>query len=152
MKGSGELNENYFLMPVEINQRMGGAEAWSMIKAAYDVDLLREHMNISLGIKVDLDKKHCQQARNQCISWNFREEFDLYMESIKFNLAGIVNNADVIEVALTKSPGEKYRKDQYGWLALKVGLHCSELDMRASLEKVIECFKFNYKTAIAFEI
>lgn len=141
---TGELNENYFLMPVEINQRMGGTEAWSMIKAAYDVDLLREHMNISLGLKVNLDK-YCQQAKNHCISWNFIEEFDFYMESIRFNLADIVNNADIVEVALTKSPGKKYCREQYGWIALKADLQCSEFDMRVRLEKVIECLKFTYK-------
>ncbi len=143
-KSDDVVNEDNFLMPIEINPRMGGAETWSMIKAAYDVDLLREHMKISLGIKLELDV-NCKQAKNQCISWDFRENFDMYLESIRINLCEIIKDEDIVEVAITHSPGDTLYRDYYGFLTVKTSLNSSEIEMRKRLLEVLSFIKFSMK-------
>jgi len=143
-KPNEEADEDSFLMPVEINARIAAAETWSMVKAAYGVDLFHEHINISLGIRLQLDESS-GQAKNRCITWDFREEFDSFIESIRINLADISRNEDAIEVAITRSPGDKLYKDFYGWLTVKTSLQSSELEVKASLEKLLSSIEFNIK-------
>ena len=138
------LSEGKFLVPVEINPRMGGSETWSKIKAAYDDDLLREHMNISLGIQLQLDENF-QNARNQCISWDFREEFPIFIESIRIDLPQVLRSKDIVEVAIIRSPGQSLNRDIYGWLTVKANLESSEVELKAKLNRVMSLFEFNTK-------
>ena len=132
-------------MPIEINARLGGSEAWSMINAAHDVDILREHMNISLGFMLTKElrlKGHMPCF--QCISLNFRQIQKIFLESIHIDVNSLENNGDAIEVALTRSPGQILNGDIMGWVTVRNELNCSLDDMNMNLKKVLDSVEFMF--------
>ena len=139
------INEDYFLMPIEINARMGGSETYSLIKTAYNVDLLREHVNISLGMKVSKDLKFKNDnPQYQCIIHDFRENSNLYLKSVKINVEEIQMNSNAVEVTITKSTGDLVNKDIMGWVTVKNNLNCSFKELENSLDQVLSYVKFEF--------
>jgi len=144
MIGTSEpINEDYFLMPIEINSRLGGSEAWSMINAAYGVDLLREHINVSLGIRVSNDLKFKNEnPRYQCISHDFRENYAFYLKAVKINVKDLQMNSNAVEVTVIKSKGDLVKQEIMGWVAVKNNLNCTFQDLENCLEEVLANIKF----------
>ena len=101
-------NQNYFLMPMEVNPRLGGEEVWSMTYATYDVNLIHEYLKICLGIELnqeELNRKR-KAPRNQCVSKVVHPGIDARVNSIKINLNELVKNSNVVEACLYRSPGD----------------------------------------------
>lgn len=67
------IDKDYFIMPIEINLRIGGDEIWSYVKATTGVDLIQEYLKICLGFELDeieLRKKK-MNPMGQCLSYHF---------------------------------------------------------------------------------
>lgn len=108
-----------FLMPIEINLRLGGAETWSMIKSAYGVDLLEEYLKICLGVKVSESelKKNNQQVAF-CRSVNFQPEPDKKLRSIWIDAERVKQNEHVAQLTLIRWPNNRH----FGWLTYRQAL------------------------------
>ncbi len=139
------IDENYFLMPIEINARLGGSEAWSMVNAAYGVDLLREHVNISLGMRVSSDLKYKNEnPQYQCISHDFRENNAVYLKTVKIDVKELKINSNAVEVTITKSRGDLVEQAIMGWVTVKNNLNCTFEDLERCLDRVLANVKFEF--------
>jgi hypothetical protein len=134
------IEPDSFLMPIEINLRLAGAETWSTIKSVYDVDLLEEHLNLSLGFKLDeiqLDRK-TNNPRFKCMSKDIHPARSVILNSIKVNLEKLAANDNAVEICIFKSPGEKLTgQDCVGWLTVKSGIHETNEKLLTSLSEVM---------------
>ena len=141
------IDENYFLMPIEINQRLGGAETWSVIKTVYDICLLEEHLNISLGLKLNeklLEHKRTH-PRFRCISKDIHPARNVKLNSIQVNIKKLQRNPNAVEISIFRSPDEKLGiKDYVGWVTAKNELNCSYEEIKETLNDILECVRFEF--------
>jgi hypothetical protein len=127
-------------MPIEINLRLAGAETWSMIKSVYDVDLFEEHLNLSLGLKLDevqLDRK-TNNPRFKCISKDIHPARNVILNSIRVDLEKLAANDNAVEICIFRSPGDKLTGEDYvGWLTVKSGIHETNETLLSSFNEVM---------------
>ena len=141
-----DSNSDDFLMPIEINARLAGSEAWSMIKTAFNVDLLREHLNISLGFdinKAQLEFK-AKNPRHQCISLDFREIENVFFKSLRIKLNELIRNPDAVEVQIVRSPNENVTKEIIGWITVKSEPNRSLSYLQQKLGDIIKNLEFQF--------
>jgi hypothetical protein len=141
------IDENWFLMPIEINLRLAGAETWSMIKAVYDVDLLREHLNISLGftlVKEQFDHK-LENPRFKCISKDIHPARECLLSSILIDLGRLHAEEKLCELSIFRSPGDNLSREDYvGWFTVKADLSESNDALVNSINKIFSIFKIEF--------
>ena len=141
------IKDKLFLMPIEINLRLAGAETWSMIKASCDVDLVREYANIMLGIKVDevFLKTKWKFPRYRCVSKDFHPAKDLIIKSIGIKSDKVMQD-DVVEISIFRSVEEKLTfKDYLGWITVKTDINSvSEKELAFKLESALECLQLDF--------
>jgi hypothetical protein len=128
-------------MPIEINMRMGGAETWSMIKTAYDVDLLEEYLNISLGFRLDQNvlEHKSRNPRFKCISKDIHPARNVLLNSIKVNLSSLDHSDSVAEVCIFRSPGDILTREDYvGWFTIKAELSETNEKLVSSVSESIK--------------
>lgn len=145
-KNGSDLSQNDYLMPIEINARLAGSEAWSMIKTGFNVDLLREHVNISLGYDVDeaqLEFK-ATNPRYQCISLDFRQIENVYFKSLRIKLSELKRNPDAVEIQIIRSPNEQIIKEIIGWITVKSEPNCSLSHLQTKLGNIIKNLEFQF--------
>ena len=110
-------------MPIEINLRAAGGENWAMTKTAFDVDFIREHLNICLGIHLDenvLATKYLS-PRSACASLDIHPAKNILYKSLLIDVEKLEKNEDTIEVALFRGVGDRLGIfDDIGWLAVKI--------------------------------
>ena len=109
-------------MPIEINLSLAGAETWSMIKASYDVDLIREYCKVMLGLKVNeaFLKFNRNSPRYRCISKDFHPAKNVFINSVG------------------RSVGDKLNiKDYLGWVVVKSDFKTSQQALQLKLEEVL---------------
>lgn len=133
-------NESSFIMPIEINPRLGGAEAWSMSLAAHDVNMMTEYVNICLGLPLNKDELIRKQnhPRNQCISKDFHPAVNTKLNSIQVYLEQLKQNPSAVEINIFRSPGDTLSfKDYVGFITVV----CNAYDPKAtaaSLDELLE--------------
>ncbi len=71
-----------------------------MIYSTYNVDLIKESLNIALGIPLDI--KANKEFTSRCISTNFRYNFNILMEETKINIKGLQSDINQIELIIVK--------------------------------------------------
>lgn len=134
-------------MPIEINQRIGGAETWSMILSSFNVNLVHEAAKISLGIKLnelDLSTKSIN-PRWYSISHNFLIKSKSVINNLIINQNRILNDKNIIEVCFFKTLGSIFiNNESIGWLVLKNGKESVE-NILTSLEALLESIKIVLK-------
>ncbi|RNA40975.1 hypothetical protein BpHYR1_044498 [Brachionus plicatilis] len=87
-------------MPIEINQRLGGSETWSMIFSSLNVNLIHEAAKISLGIGLN--------------------ETDLLVKSSNPRWYSISHNFLTEPICISKPVGSSFTSNvTIGWLTLK---------------------------------
>jgi hypothetical protein len=146
-ENSNLINESNFLMPIEINLRLGGAETWSMIKSAYNVDLIQEYLNICLGSDLYLDSlnKKALKPLNYCISKDFHPAKRALIKAIKLNIDRLETLEDVIELVIFRPPNDRLTHSDYmGWISVKNEYTHSYEKLQAMLNEVLACVKFEF--------
>jgi hypothetical protein len=128
------------LMPIEINPRLGGSETWSNIKACCGIDLIREHLNICLGLNVS----QVNAPTLRSISKNFLAE-NTSLESIKLNWVELEKEIGLIELAVFKPVGETCQVNEtIGWISVRSS-ETSETRIINKLNEILLNLKFEFK-------
>jgi len=134
-------------MPIEINLRLGGAETWSMIKTVYNVDLFKEHLNISLGFNIDqsdLDAKF-DNPRYKCISKDIHPARKTLLNSIKVHLKSLEESDNVSEICIFRSAGDNLTQEDYvGWLTIIVNLNESNEKLFSALHESLKLVEIEF--------
>jgi hypothetical protein len=142
------IEESYFLMPIEINLRLGGAETWSMIRSVYDINLLEEHLKICLGIRLndrELNFKF-ENPRFRCISNDIHPARNVILKSIKINTQKLRADSRAIELSIFRSPGDILTiKDYVGWITVKNRVDSSDEELAVSLNQIMSYIQFEYE-------
>lgn len=142
------IGKDNYLMPIEINQRIGGAETWSMILSSYNVNLVHEAAKISLGINLDelnLSNKF-SNPRWYSISHNFIIESKKTLKSLSIDEENLSSNLDILEVTFFKSTGSFFTKNEsIGWIVTKCSKENPE-KILDSLAKSLESIKINFES------
>ena len=134
-------NNDSFLMPIEINSRLGGCETWSNVKASFGVDLIREHVNLCLGFTLNLDDK--KTANYRCISSNFLSK-NVCFESLRINLDKL-KETKCVELCIFKPIGEKVKlNENIGWICVRSDFDRSETQLISKLDKVLKNIKIEF--------
>jgi len=139
------LDESYFLMPIEINLRVGGAEVWSMIKAVYGVDLIKENLKIAFNMPLDEAqlKIKANNPRCKCISKDFDSTKAVNINSIKLQADELIRNPDIVELVIFRLAGENLLNSKDVWLTIKNDdLELSMEEMQMRLENVLKSVRF----------
>jgi carbamoylphosphate synthase large subunit len=140
------IDESYFLMPIEVNLRVGGAEVWSMIKAVYGVDLIKE--NLKIAFKIPLDEVELKQKernpRCKCISKDFDSTRILNINSIKLQVDELIRNPNIVEMVVFNSVGDNLIMNaKYAWLTIKNDdLESSMDEMQRHLDGILKSLRF----------
>ncbi len=146
-ENSNLIDEKYFLMPIEINLRLAGAETWSMVKASYDIDLIKEVVNIGLGIKlneIDLLKK-LNNPRFRAVSKDFHPAKNVYIDAIAVNLNKLMQIDHAVEISIFRSVGDKLTvKDYVGWVSVINDKNCFAKDLNSKMNEVLSCIEFKF--------
>lgn len=126
--------------------RLGGSETWSVIKTVYDVDLIVEHLKISLGVPLD-DKTLCDKMKSpryRCISKDIHPARDnLFVRDIQINLLDLVSDPSAAELVVFRSPGDRLNKRDYvGWMTCKDSID-SESNMFDILQRVSDSVRLS---------
>jgi biotin carboxylase len=133
-----------FLMPIEINMRLGGAETWTMVKSVYGVDLLEEYIKIALGVDLNQDRldKMKQNPRFVCISKNFHPETNRELNSIQFDLEKIQRNENIVQICMVRGSNNRH----FGWFVWKKDFKNPNGDdnVAKSLNESLNSIKFEY--------
>jgi hypothetical protein len=140
-------NVKKFLMPIEVNLRMGGAEKCSMITAAYGINLFNQSIHLKLGSKPeDIDFRFYQlNPRFNCMS---KKYFPVSSEirNISVDMMGIVGTSNIVELAIIECVGRICSDDDYtGWVAVKNAIGCSYESFLYTLESYMKLVNFEYK-------
>jgi hypothetical protein len=146
-ENSNLIDEKYFMMPIEINTRMGGSETWSMIKSSHKVDLLREYVNISLGLNLNEESLICKEKNPcyYCISKDFHPAKRVFIESIKVNVKKLKILEDIVQVVIFRSPHDYLdHLDAIGWITVKHDLSPFDMNFRSKIDEALECIKFDF--------
>ena len=126
-----KLEENFSLMPIEINPRLGGCETWSNLKASSNIDFIREHLNICLGIEVNLNKDVC---KFRSISKNFLVT-NYSLEDVRLNIEKLAND-DVIEFVIFKPINKIFKSNEnIGWISIRNKNDLNEEQLIAKLDE-----------------
>ena len=117
-----------------------------MIKTVYDVDLIVEHLKISLGVSLD-DKTlsdKMKTPRYRCISKDIHPARDnLFIRDIKISLLELTSNPSAAELVVFRSPGDRLNKRDYvGWMTCKDRID-SQSDMFGILQRVSDCVRLS---------
>lgn len=101
-------DKSNFLMPIEVNPRLGGSEAWSMTYAAFDVNLIQEYLNACLGYELNQDelKRKQQHPRFQCISKDLHPGYNAKINSVQVRIQQLARDPNLVEAFIYRSPGE----------------------------------------------
>ena len=137
------IGKDNYLMPIEINQRIGGAETWSMILSTYNVNLIHEAAKISLGI--DLDESNLSNKlvnpRWYSISHNFVLESKNILKSLSIDEEKLSSDNDIIEITFFKPVGSVFIKNEgIGWISTRCPKETPE-KIFENLEKSLESIK-----------
>jgi hypothetical protein len=134
-------------MPIEINLRLGGAETWSMVKSSYDVDLLNEHLNLSLGMVLNqklLDYKS-ENPRFRCTSKDIHPAKNCFINNIDIDLDRLQFNRNLSEICVFRSPGDKLdREDYVGWFTVKSDLNNCKDGLSYHLNQILDHVKIEF--------
>jgi hypothetical protein len=136
-----------FLMPIEINLRLGGAEVYTMNLSAYGVNLFLENLDIALSIKLDKERLYFRQEnpRFNCISYDYHPAKNVLIKDIQLNMKQIQENMNLIEIAIFRTVGDLLGiKDYVGWITVKSHKNASIQELIQLKEKIMELIKFDY--------
>jgi hypothetical protein len=142
------IDESYFLMPIEINLRLAGAETWSMVKSVYGINLLEEHLKVSLGITIDRRDLNfrLENPRFRCISNDIHPARDVILKSIKIDTDKLREDERAVELAIFRCPGDRLTiKDYVGWLTVKNHVNCSDEELADSVNEIMSYIQFEFK-------
>lgn len=136
-----------YLMPIEINLRLGGAEVYTMNLSAYGVNLFLENLDMALGIPLDKETLKFKQEnpRFNCISYDYHPAKNVLIKDIQLNMKQLQENMNLVEVALFRTVGDTLGiKDYVGWLTIKSHKNATIQELLQLQEKLMELIKFNY--------
>ncbi len=146
------LDDTDFLMPIEINLRLGGSQVWTMNKTAYDIDLLEEALKIALNIDLnseDLERKY-KNPRYQVISKNFHADKNVIFDSIEIDLKELNSDPDAIEYLLDRSEDKKLTlRDSFGFMTVSSAYSnrifpCDYMDLKCKLKRIKDYVKVKF--------
>ncbi|CAF0807396.1 unnamed protein product [Brachionus calyciflorus] len=139
--------KDHFLMPIEINQRLGGAETWSMIQSSFNVNLIHESAKIALGIQLN-EKELLEKSLNPrltSISHDFHSESKCLIKNISLQLEDIQNDENIVEISLFKCVDDQlYKKDYIGWVTVKCDIDSIDSRLNINLEKTLNFLLFEF--------
>lgn len=139
--------EEPFLMPIEINLRLAGAETWSMVKASYDIDLIREVVNIGLGLPLDKHEliRRRSEPRFRSVSKDFHPAKNVLIESIAIDLNRLMKMDSAVEISIFRSVGDRLTaKDYVGWVSVINDKNAFMPDLNTKLDEVISCIQMKF--------
>ena len=138
------IHDSDFIIPIEINMRLGGAETWSMIKSSYNVDLIKEHLNICLGLELD-EKLVNKTPLYRSISINLYPNEKCILDKVYLNRSKIMSSKELMELNVYRSIGDKLEtKDNIAWLSVRNGLNSTLDEMKLNLNNSLGYIKFDY--------
>jgi hypothetical protein len=135
-----------FLMPIEINLRMGGAEKCSMILAAYGVNIFNSSIHLKLGLKPYEIQLPQHNPRFNCMSRKYFAKKSK-IESITVDIGNLVNAHNVVDLALVESVGQTSDNDYIGWMAIKEEIGQSYEHILQTLDTCMDLVKFTFQDA-----
>jgi hypothetical protein len=144
---SGQIDINKFLMPIEVNLRIGGSEVWSMNNAAFGVNLFTESVKISLGIKLDAEQLKFKQnnPRYNCIAYDYHPARSVQIKSIDIDFPKLIKDEDAVEFCLFRCVGEMLTfQDYMGWLTVKHNNKATADELKFKLDQIMEYVKINF--------
>ena len=137
-KSFDQINKNDFLMPIEINLRLAGAEIWSMNNMAYNVNLFLDQIDISLGLKLDQEllKKKQLTPQFQCISNRYHPAKNVRLDHVEIDFAGIQRSKIIFDLTIFRTLNERLvLQDYLGWLAAKTKRASSLEEIKEQLNR-----------------
>ena len=147
------IDENYFLMPIEINMRLGGRETWSGIKASCGIDLVRECLNVALGFKLDEQQLHHKAANphHMCISSKGSyPDRNVIVEAASIDHDKLRElNDSIVELNVLKTVGDKLTiHDVIGLCCLRADIACADMvELNRKLADALTCIHLKFKDA-----
>ena len=138
------IDANDFLMPIEINMRLGGAETWSMTRNSYGIDLLRAYVDIRLGFPCDTSyfQRKAKQLKFRCISKDIHPARNVMIKSLKIDLKQIRALDCGTEIYLARSTGDKLTvMDYIGWVCVRSSITASMSELERNLQRVMSCIQ-----------
>jgi hypothetical protein len=126
---------------------MKSAETWSMVKASYDIDLVKEAVHIALNIQLDefeLQSK-LKNPRFRSISKDFHPAKNVFIDSIAIDLNKLMRIDQAVEISIFRSVGERLTpKDYVGWVSVIHDKNSFIKDLNSKLEEVLSCVQFKF--------
>ena len=141
-----EISE--FLVPIEINNRLGGAEVWAMNNMGYGVNLFLEAIDIALGIELDEAFLRQQQSKPnyQCICNIYHPAKNVKIEKIAIDVGAFQRDSSAVELALFESVGQTLTiQDYLGWITVRNKYGSSVEDMKENLNLVMSYVSVDLK-------
>ena len=139
------LNEE-FIMPIEMNLRLGGASTWSAIKTSFGYDYIPACFKICLGIELDkseISKNENAILRTIAIDWT--PFINAKIEKIFMNLDKLKMIEHLVELDIIKAPGDRIDMQTcIGWITAKDKLDASTEDMNAKIDEILKCVDIEY--------
>jgi hypothetical protein len=141
-------NIHEFLMPIEMNLRLGGVATWSLNYAAYGVDLLTSHIHLMLGLDLDQSLLNYKQThpKAQCISHHyFPLEVPCRIRSISVEMETVEKSDKIVEIGLFKASGDSCDKSDFiGWMAIKTAVTTTNAELLATSSKCSSLIKYEF--------
>jgi len=151
------LESSAFVIPIEINIRMGGAETWSMVNAACDIDLMQQAVKIGLGVKLNEKELEAKlKSYRTCISKDLHPAKHVTIESIGVNMRKLKESCEFAEVSIFRSVGDSLTPNDYiGWMTIATNMtlqsHKEPSDIKklaAIIEQNLSCIKIKFKPTL----
>lgn len=133
-----------FVMPIEINMRLGGVETPAMIKSSFNVDLIREHINICLGLELN-ENSLSRAPLYRSISIELYPPGKCILNKVCLNKNKIKNNKQLVEIFIAKPIGSKVDSDfNIAWVSVRNDLNSTLDEMKANLNNALKGIKLEY--------
>lgn len=136
-KSFDQMPISEFLVPIEVNNRLGGFDCWTMYTIGYGVNLFLEAIDIALGFDLDEAFLRQQQIKPnfQCISNIYHPAKNALIEKIEVDLSAFQNDPKTVDLSLFKPVGDRLTIQEYlGWLTVRDKYGSSIEEMRANLD------------------
>jgi hypothetical protein len=142
-------NVQEFFMPIELNLRLGGAQAWSVNFSAYGVDLFTSYIHLMLGCPLDKGELKLKQnnPKNKCIArYFYPETVPAKIESVSLDMQAISQSINIVEVGLFRTVGDVCDSTDYiGWMTMRDSIDASTDDLFQTSGKCMNLVKYEFR-------
>ena len=135
-----------FLMPIEINLRLGGAETWAMVNSTFGVNLFLEAIDISLGVTLNKQLLSYKETNPlfSSISNDYHPARSVFINSIEIDFEMLQKNENISEICLFRSSGDTLKLQDYmGWLTVRMDRDSSYDELLKERERVMGYLNIN---------